>query len=257
MTTEVTTETVGRVGVITINRPEVRNAINEAVALGVEAAFDAYEAEPDIRVVVITGAGDVAFCAGMDLKAFASAPRSKIFTDRGGFAGMSNRVFTKPVLAAVNGLALGGGLEIALSCDLVIAAENAIFGIPEVKVGLIAAAGGLIRLPKRIPRVVALEMAMTGEPIDAETAERIGLVNRVAPHGKALEVALERAEKIAEASPAAVRESRELLLASLETTEAEAWALNKGAVRRVMKAPDFVEGQKAFAEKRRPEWAAT
>lgn len=252
---KVLTERVGHVGVITINRPDVFNCVDDDVSAGIEAALDAMEADDGIWVIVLTGAGDKAFCSGMDLKAFNTlGPTAKIFTERGGFAGVTHRKMTKPTIAAVNGVALGGGLEIALACDLVVAAEHARLGLPEVKVGLVAAAGGITRLAKRIPRALALEMAMTGEPVDAQRALTAGLVNRVAERGKTLDEALSLAESICAASPVAVRHTREVMIASLEATDDDAWALARAATRVVLKSEDLKEGQQAFAEKRPPEW---
>ena len=252
---KVLTERVGHVAVITINRPEVFNCVDDDVSAGIEAALDEFEADDEVWVLVITGAGDKAFCAGMDLKAFARLGReAKIFTERGGFAGVTHRKLTKPTIAAVNGVALGGGLEIALACDLVVAADNARFGIPEVKVGLVAAAGGMIRLPRRIPQALALEMGMTGEPIEAQRALTAGLVNRIAEPGKTLEEAISLAESICAASPVAVRQTREVMIAGAQVSDDEAWELNKAANRTVLKSEDMKEGQRAFSEKRPPEW---
>ncbi|MEW6475817.1 MAG: crotonase/enoyl-CoA hydratase family protein [Actinomycetota bacterium] len=252
---KVLTERVGHGGVITINRPEVFNCVDDDVSAGIEAALDEFEARDDIWVIVLTGAGDKAFCSGMDLKAFNTlGPKAKIFTDRGGFAGVTHRKLTKPTIAAVNGVALGGGLEIALACDLVVAAEHARLGLPEVKVGLVAAAGGITRLAKRIPRALALEMGMTGEPIDAARAFEAGLVNRICERGKALEEALALAESICAASPVAVRQTRSVMLASLEVSDDDAWPLARAAAKAALKSEDLKEGQRAFAEKRPPEW---
>ena len=252
---KVLTERVGHVAVITINRPEVYNCVDDDVAAGIEAALDEFEGDDNVWVIVITGAGDKAFCSGMDLRAFAKLGReARIFTERGGFAGVTHRKLTKPTIAAVNGVALGGGLEIALACDLVVAAENARFGIPEVKVGLVAAAGGITRLAKRIPRVLALEMGMTGEPIDAARAVAAGLASRIAERGKTLEEAISLAESICAASPVAVRQTREVMIASAQMTDDEAWELCRSANRVVLKSEDMKEGQRAFAEKRPPEW---
>ncbi|HVW35142.1 MAG TPA: crotonase/enoyl-CoA hydratase family protein [Acidimicrobiia bacterium] len=252
---KVLTERVGHVGVITINRPEVFNCVDDDVSAGIEAALDEFEADEGIWVIVFTGAGEKAFCSGLDLKAFARAGKdSKVFTAKGGFAGVTHRKLTKPTIAAVNGVALGGGCEIALACDLVVAADHARFGLPEVKVGLIAAAGGIVRLPQRIPRAVALEMGMTGEPIDAPRALAVGLVNRVAERGKTLEEAISLARSICAASPVAVRQTREVMLASGQVGTEEAWEMNKAANRAVLKSEDMKEGQRAFAEKRPPEW---
>ena len=171
----------GHVEILTINRPEARNAINGDVSVGMAAALDELEADDGCWVVVLTGAGDKAFSAGMDLKAFASGEGGAIMGGSGGFAGITQREFPKPIIAAVNGAALAGGCEIMLSCDLVVAADHATFGIPEAKRGLVAGAGGLIRLPKRLPLAIALELALTGDSIDAPRALQLGLVNRVVP----------------------------------------------------------------------------
>ena len=164
---ELLRERRGHIEILTINRPEARNAINGAVSLAMGAAFDDLEADDDCWVVILTGAGDKAFSAGMDLKAFAAGESADIMGGAGGFGGITQREFSKPVIAAVNGSALAGGCEIMLACDLVVAVEEAKFGIPEVKRGLMAAGGGLVRLPKRIPMAIALELALTGDPIDA------------------------------------------------------------------------------------------
>jgi enoyl-CoA hydratase/carnithine racemase len=252
---KVLSERIGHVGVITINRPDVFNCVDDDVSAGVEAALDEFEGDDDIWVVVITGAGDKAFCSGMDLKAFRTlGAKAKIFTDRGGFAGVTHRKLAKPTIAAVNGVALGGGLEIALACDLIVAAEHAKLGLPEVKVGLVAAAGGITRLAKRVPRSLALEMGMTGEPIEAGRAFDAGLVNRVCERGKALDEALALAQSICSASPVAVRQTRQVMLASLEVSDDAAWELARGAAKVALKSEDMKEGQRAFAEKRPPEW---
>ena len=195
MADEILNERIGRVEVITINRPEARNAINLAVAQALEAALDAAEADPECRVVVLAAAGDKAFSAGMDLKAFAAGEVP--FTKKGGFAGITKRVFSKPLVCAAVGSALAGGCEVMLSCDLVVAAEGARFGIPEVSRGLVAGAGGLVRLPQRIPYAIALELALTAEPIDAARALEIGLVNRVVPQEHVLAEAIALADTVA------------------------------------------------------------
>lgn len=252
---KVLTETVGHVGVITINRPEVFNCVDNDVSAGIEAALDAYDADDSIWVIVITCAGEKAFCAGMDLKAFAKLGReAKIFTEKGGFAGITHRLFEKPTIAAVNGVALGGGCEIALACDLVVASETAKFGLPEVKIGIMAAAGGVSRLSRQVPRALALEMLMTGEPIDAARAYEAGLVNRIAEPGKTLETAIALAETICAASPVAVRESRRVALATAGLSDEESWPIVSASNRIVLKSADMKEGQKAFAEKRPPQW---
>src|SRR5262245_12582636 len=168
----------GDVEVVRIDRPEAKNAVNDVVAIGLEAAFDEIEADADVRVAVVTGTGDV-FCAGADLKMLAAGRSDDIHTARGGFAGFVERSFTKPVIAAVNGAALAGGFESVLACDLVVAADTAYFGLFEVKRGLVAAAGGLFRLPRRIPENIAMEITIAGTTIDATRAHELGLVNRV------------------------------------------------------------------------------
>ena len=255
MANEILNERIGRVEVITINRPEARNAINLAVAEALEAALDAAEADPECRVVVLAAAGDKAFSAGMDLKAFAAGEVP--FTAKGGFAGITKRVFSKPLVCAAVGSALAGGCEVMLSCDLVVAAEGARFGIPEVSRGLVAGAGGLVRLPQRIPYAIALEMALTAEPIDATRALEIGLVNRVVPQEQVLTEAIALAERIAKNAPGAVRVSKEVIRQSLDLDEAAAWTLNDAQFAQVSSAPDALEGAVAFAEKREPNWTGS
>jgi enoyl-CoA hydratase len=251
MADEILRQRVGKVEVLTINRPEARNAINLAVAVALGDALDELEHDDACWVVVLTAAGDKAFSAGMDLKAFATGEFP--FTKQG-FAGITKRNFPKPMVCAANGSALAGGCEIMLSCDLVVAADHAKFGIPEASRGLVAGAGGLLRLPRRIPVAVALEMALTADPIDAQRAFSLGLVNRVVPGDKVLEEALALAERIAKNSPGAVRVSKEIMRKASEMTEAESWDMNDEAFIAISKAPDALEGALAFAEKREPNW---
>ncbi len=194
---EVLRERRGHIEILTINRPEARNAINGAVSRGVGDALDEIETDDDCWVVILTGAGDKAFSAGMDLKAFAAGEIGDIAGASGGFGGITRRNFSKPIIAALNGSALAGGCEIMLSCDLVVAVEEATIAITEVKRGLIAGAGGLIRLPRRLPQAVAFELALTGEPMDAHRALALGLINRVVPAGMLMEETLALAEVIA------------------------------------------------------------
>jgi enoyl-CoA hydratase/carnithine racemase len=246
----------GHVGIITINRPEVRNVVDGDVAVGVEGALDDFDADNGIFAVVLTGTGDKAFCAGMDLRAFAKqGPRGPYFTARGGFCGVTQRELAKPLIVAANGSALGGGMEIVLAADCVVADERAKFGLPEPKIGLMAGGGGVIRLGKHVPRAIAMEMVMTGDPVGARRAYEAGLVNEVTGAGLALASALAIAERIAAASPVAVRVSRRLLLQTLGTPEAEAWQLSMEAAREVLRSDDCKEGQRAFAEKRAPAWS--
>jgi len=247
----------GNVELVRLNRERARNAIDGATARALESTFDELTEDPAVWAVVLTGSGDRAFCAGMDLKAFASGELAEILTARGGFAGIASRSFPKPLIAAVNGAALAGGFEIVLACDLVVAADHAIFGIPEVKRGLVAAGGGLIRLARRIPPAIALELALTGESIDAQRALAYGLVNRVVPAGRLIEEALALAEVICANAPLAVRVSKELMRRSLDLAEAQAWELNNELTVPVVTSRDALEGAVAFAEKRPPLWTGT
>lgn len=245
-------ETVGRVVVMTINRPDARNAVNGLVAEGIEAAIDRLENEQDLRVGVLTGAPPV-FCAGADLKELSAGNRTKLSTERGGFAGLVKRVRQKPLIAAVDGAALAGGAEIVLACDLVVASLGAQFGFPEVKRGLVAAAGGMFRLPRRLPLNVAMQALLTGDPIDAETAWRFGLVSELVEPGQALRVALALAQRISEGAPLAVQASREIALTAI-ADEGSGWLLSGEASSRMLKSEDVKEGIQAFFEKRAPVW---
>ncbi|HLN42813.1 MAG TPA: crotonase/enoyl-CoA hydratase family protein [Acidimicrobiales bacterium] len=244
----------GQVEILTINRPEARNAINGDVSVGMAAALDELESDAGCAVVIVTGAGDKAFSAGMDLKAFASGEGGAIMGGSGGFAGITQREFPKPIIAAVNGAALAGGCEIMLSCDLVVAADHATFGIPEAKRGLVAGAGGLIRLPKRLPIAIALELALTGDSIDAPRALQLGLVNRVVPAASLMDEALALAGVIADNAPLAVRWSKRVMVRAAGVSEEEGWKLNAEAVGAVFSSADAMEGPVAFAEKRKPNW---
>lgn len=254
MADEVLRERRGHVEILTINRPEARNAINGAVSAAMSEALDELALDSQAWVVVLTGAGDKAFSAGMDLKAFTSGEGASIIGASGGFAGIAKRDFPKPLIAAVNGSALAGGFEIMLSCDLVVAADHATFGIPEVKRGLIAGAGGLVRLPKRLPLAVALELAITGDPIDAQRALSLGLINRVVSGERLIEEALELAERIAENAPLAVRHSLDVVRRSAQVSEDEGFQISDASVSIVFSSADAMEGPIAFAEKRKPNW---
>lgn len=251
MADEVLSERRGHVELLTINRPEARNAINLATALALNAALNAAEVDDDVWVVVLTGAGDKAFSAGMDLKAFAAGEVP--FTENG-FGGITNREFSKPLIAAANGSALAGGFEIMISCDLVVAADHAKFGIPEASRGLVAGAGGLVRLPKRVPITIAYELALTAEPIDAFRAYELGLVNRVVPGDQVLTAALALAERIAKNAPLAVRASKQVMRQSADLHEADAWSKSQEAFAMIGRSADALEGAVAFAEKREPRW---
>jgi len=251
MADEILRERRGHVEILTINRPEARNAINRATAIALSDALDDCETNDDVWVVVLTGADTKAFSAGMDLKAFAAGEFP--ITDKG-FGGITQRDFPKPLIAAANGSALAGGFEILISCDMVVAAEHAKFGIPEASRGLIAGGGGLIRLPKRIPLAVAYEMALTADPIDADRAYELGLVNRVVPGERVLDEAVALAERIAKNAPMAVRTSKDVMKRSRELSEAESWTLNSEAFGTIGQSADALEGAIAFAEKREPNW---
>lgn len=244
----------GHVAVLTISRPEARNAVNGAVARGIEAGLDRAEGSTDVRAVVLTGAGP-AFCAGADLKAIGAGQGDTLSTARGGFAGVTERERVLPLIAAVDGPALAGGTEIVLACDLVVASESARFGIPEVKRGLIAGAGGLFRLGRVLPLNVAMEAALTGDPFDAVTAHRFGLVNELCAPGAALETALRLAQRVGVNAPLAVRESRTLVAETAALSEPEAWARTHAAAARILASEDVQEGVLAFVERRAPSWA--
>jgi enoyl-CoA hydratase len=241
----------GGVLTITLNRPQARNAVNQAVAEGVAAALDRLDAEDGLRIGIVTGAGGT-FCAGMDLKAFVTGERP--WAGDRGFAGITQRAAEKPLIAAVEGYALAGGFEVALACDLIVAAGDARFGIPEVKRGLIAAGGGLIRLPKRIPYHLAMELALTGDPITGQRAYEMGIVNRVTEEGAALPAAQELAATIVRNAPLSLAASKHIVQRTAEWTEEEAWQKAGEIGNRVFASEDAQEGATAFAEKREPDW---
>jgi enoyl-CoA hydratase len=248
---EVLLERRGRVLLITLNRPDARNAVNLAVSEAVAAALDLLDGDGELSVGVLTGAGK-GFSAGMDLKAFAAGERPHVAGR--GFAGITRRAADKPLIAAIEGFAVAGGLEIALACDMIVAARDARLGIAEVQRGLVAAGGALIRLPKRIPYHAAMELALTGDFIDGQRAYELGLVNRVAEAGGALDVALELADAIAQNAPLALAASKRIVAQSLDWTESEAWERQDEIAGPVFTSEDAREGAVAFAEKRPPEW---
>lgn len=247
----VRTESHDAVLVITIDRPQARNAIDLAVAEGIAAALDALDGGDEHAVGVLTGAGGY-FSAGMDLKAFAGGERSEA-GDRG-FAGIVERPPAKPLIAAIEGFAVAGGFEVALACDLIVAARGARLGIPEVKRGLVASGGALLRLPDRIPYHLTMELALTGDPIDAERAYELGLVNRLAEPGGALAAALELAGAIVENGPLAVAATKRVLVGRDGWTQGEMWKQQAQITERVFSSEDAREGAVAFAEKRPPVW---
>jgi enoyl-CoA hydratase len=251
MADEVLVEFADRIALITINRPAARNAVNRAVSVGIAAAIDELDARDDLTVGIITGAGGT-FCAGMDLKAFLAGENVRIKGK--GFAGITQAPPRKPLIAAVEGWALAGGCEIALTCDLIVAAEDAKFGLPEAKRGLVAAAGGLTRLPRRIPTGIAMELALTGDPLPAVDAHRLGLVNKLTPPGGALGGARELAAKIAANGPFAVAVSKQIITQQQDWDMAGSWDLQEPLTSAVLSSDDAREGASAFAEKRTPKW---
>ncbi|GAA0996377.1 crotonase/enoyl-CoA hydratase family protein [Acrocarpospora macrocephala] len=251
MSDEVLVETDGGVAVITINRPKARNAVNGAVARGIAAAVDELDAQVDVSALVLTGAGGT-FCSGMDLKGFLAGDFPAL--EGRGFGGLVESPPKKPLIAAVEGYALAGGFELALACDLIVASEEAKFGLPEPKRGLVAAAGGIMRLPRRIPYHAAMEIALTGDHYPAARLYELGLVNRVTPAGGALAGALELAKKIAENAPLALTATKRIVLESQDWSQEEMFAKQSEIVNPVFGSKDAMEGAAAFAEKRAPNW---
>ncbi|KAA8969210.1 crotonase/enoyl-CoA hydratase family protein [Mycobacterium sp.] len=258
--TAAVTERRGNVLVITINRPEARNAVNGAVSTAVGDALEQARNDPEVRVVVITGAGDKSFCAGADLKAIAR--RENLYHPEHpewGFAGYVRHFIDKPTIAAVNGTALGGGTELALASDLVVAEERAMFGLPEVKRGLIAGAGGVFRIVAQLPRKIALEMLFTGDPISAADAAKWGLINQVVGDGTVVEAALALAERVSVNAPLSVQASKRIAYGVDEgvvTDEQPGWQRSEREFGTLLKSEDAREGPLAFAEKRQPVWKA-
>lgn len=244
-------EVDGPVAVVTINRPAARNAVNGAVAAGMAAALDDLEARQDVQVIVLTGAGGT-FCAGMDLKGFLTGEDPQ--AGGRGFAGIVERPPAKPVIAAVEGYALAGGFEVALSCDLIVASEEAAFGLPEVTRGLVAAAGGLLRLPRRIPYHLAMEVALTGDRIPARQLHRAGLINRLVPGGQALAAATDLARKLSQNAPLALAATKRVVVESADWPADEQFARQNEITSPVFGSADAMEGAAAFAEKRPPVW---
>ena len=250
MSDEVLTERRDRVLVITLNRPDQMNSINTALAKGLVAAIEELDGDPGLSLGVLTGAGR-GFSAGMDLKAFAKEGTPQ------GFQTYIEKGSQKPMIAAIEGFCLAGGLEMALVCDLLVAADNVRFGIPEVGVGLFAGGGALLRLPRRIPYGVAMELALTGDPISASRALELGLVSRLTEKGGALAGALELAERIAKNAPLSLKASKAVLRDMAGLTNEEFWAMQTSHIRSVFTSDDAKEGPRAFAEKRPPVWSGS
>jgi enoyl-CoA hydratase len=246
-------ETREHYAVVTIDRPEARNAVNAAVVQGIEHAIDSLEADDDMWVGILTAVPPV-FCAGADLKEIGAGKGDLLRTERGGFAGITRRQRVKPMIAAVDGPALAGGTEIVLACDLVVASLSATFGMPEVKRSLVASAGGLFRLGRKIPINIAMECALTGDPITAERAYQFGLVNELCQPGLALERAAALASRICANAPIAVGLSREVVIGGTNEPDEVGWRMSEAARSTVMASDDFAEGVNAFLEKRPPRW---
>lgn len=244
----------GHVALVMINRPEARNAVNGAVARSLEAALLETERDGDIWTIVLTGAGGKVFCAGADLKEVSRGNVDTLWTAAGGFAGFVHAKRTKPWIAAVEGLALAGGCELALACDLIVASEGGAFGLPEVSRGLAASAGGLYRLPRALPRGIAIDMILTAERLPSERAAALGMVSRLAPAGQAVEKALELARVINQNAPLAVRESLGVARLAYDLADADLRRLSDEAQARLQVTHDFHEGSTAFVEKRPPAW---
>ncbi len=243
------------VALITIERREARNAVNAAVAQGLARGVDVTEADVDTWAIIVTGAGGKAFCAGADLKEVAAGRHMTLRTEQGGFAGFTHRVRDKPWIAAVDGFAVGGGFEIALACDMIVAGETAVFGLPEPKRGLIAAAGGIYRLPRVLPRQIALELIATGADLPAARAHALGMVNRLAPAGQVVEEALKLAAQVCACAPVAVVESLKVARVAADHDDATLKQQSVKATERNARTADYQEGPRAFIEKRAPQWS--
>ncbi len=254
-------ERIGHISVITLNRPDVMNCINPQVALELGHALEAFAQDDAQWVAILTGAGEKSFCAGADLKAVSAGEFNNLPEEytRWGFAGLVRHYVSKPIIAAVNGFALGGGTELALACDLVVASERATFGLPEVRRGMVAGAGGLLRLPRQIPLKVAMHCILTAQPLSAEEAFDWGLANQVVAHDQVLPAAIKMAELICENAPLSVRASKDIIYRGLDVPldfPGEAWDINKEYGAKPRNSEDAKEGRRAFAEKRKPVWRA-
>lgn len=250
---EVLYEVRGPIALITLNRPDQRNCVNAALSAGLRAAIHRFEADPALRVAVLTGRGKV-FCAGMDLKAFSEGAVEEVLFGEGRFGGFVSLPRSKPVIAAVQGAALAGGMELMLACDMAIAEASAMFGLPEARLGLLAAGGGVFRLAQRIPPVKARELILTGAMFSSQDAERYGLLNKVVEDGAALEAALSLAGEIAKSAPRSVQDGLYLAKWAELAAEESLWDLNDAMLRDIFTSEDAQEGARAFLEKRAPVW---
>lgn len=248
----VTVEIVDKIQIITLNRPKARNAINFDAAQALADALDALDNNPDVVAGILTGA-EGTFCSGMDLKDFAATGKRPYVGDRG-FAGLCEKPPRKPLIAAIEGYALAGGFELALACDLIVAAENATFGLPETKRGLVPGSGGMLRLPARVPYHVAMEAVLTGEMIPAARMNQYGLINRLVPAGQARQAALELARTIASNGPLAVQTAKQIISQSRDWRQADMFDLQRPRIAHIFVSADAKEGATAFAEKRAPVW---
>lgn len=254
MTSTVLIETRGKVRIISIARPAVRNCVDPVTSIGVDAALNDALVDQEVRAIVLAG-GENAFCTGMDLKYAAQHGVHGVMVEDRGFCGLtSRRNIPKPLIAAVNGFAFAGGFELALSCDFIVAGENAKFALPEVKRGLFAGAGGIVRLTRRIAGPAALEIIMTGDPVSAERALALGIVNHVVPVADTVDTAVALADRITENAPISVRISKQLSLAAVDLSYDEAVELSGALGKEMLDSADRIEGVKAFAEGRRPNW---
>lgn len=254
MPSEMLYEVRGKTALLTLNRPDRRNAVNAALAQAMTQALAQFEADDGVQVGVLTGAGDRAFSAGADLNSVADGTAHSLSVEPGGFAGFVRYPRTKPMIAAVNGFALAGGCELALACDIVIASTDASFGLPEVTRGIVAAAGGVFRLPRVIPPARAAELMLTGDRMGAAEAHRLGLVTTLVEPAQLLDAALDLAARIAANAPLAIRETLSVFRGSREADDARCWALSGQASARVHASEDAVEGARAFTEKRAAQW---
>jgi enoyl-CoA hydratase/carnithine racemase len=244
------------IAVVTLNRPEARNAINASMTLALDQIVEQTEKDPDVWVVILTSTGDEAFCAGADLREITAGRGPQLATERGGFAGFVRAPRDKPWIASVQGLAVGGGCEIALACDMIVAADTAAFGLPEVQRGIVAGAGGMHRLPRALPRNIALELIATGGRLEAARAATLGMVNRVVARERLLEESLALATRISRNAPLAVRESLKVARQAYDLEDAELMTVGMATLRALMRSDDAREGTLAFVEKRTPAWKA-
>jgi enoyl-CoA hydratase/carnithine racemase len=256
----ITYERAGDVAYLTLNRPEVMNALHAPAHLECAAALDDFEQDTDARVMIITGAGERAFCAGMDLHSRAQEGQAAVQLPPGGFAGLTNPKHckvSKPMIAAINGYALGGGLELAMACDIIVAADSAVLGLPEVKRGIVAGGGGMHRLPRHMPLKIAMGYLLTGRHMTAEEAYRWGLVNEVVPAAELMDAARRWAVELTEAAPLSVLASKEAAMSGLDMSLEDAYNSIFPATQKMRSSNDSREGVAAFAERRKPNWTGT